>query len=222
MRNNFDRQLSTLHSSLIKMGALCENAISLSVKALIDKDISLLERVFSADNEIDRMEREIESECMKLLLSQQPVARDLRVISSALKMISDIERIGDQASDIAELAKYVVKTELTSRIHIRQMAESAVKMVTDSIHSFVNSDLELAKRVMQSDDKVDELFDRIKQELIAIMTKNPEQSEGCLDLLMVAKYLERIGDHAENIAEWVEFTITGKHKTEEYETIIFP
>jgi len=212
MRNNFDKQLSRLHSSLIRMGALCENAISLSVKALLDNDLALTEKVFAADKEIDRMEREIESECLKLLLSQQPVAKDLRVISAALKMISDVERIGDQASDIAELAKYVAGNELTERIHIKQMAESAVKMVTDSIHSFVDSDLNLSLKVMEYDDEVDKLFDRIKQELITVMTENPEQSEICLDLLMVAKYLERIGDHAENIAEWVDFSITGKHK----------
>lgn len=212
MRNNFDKQLSTLHSSLIRMGAPCENAISLSVKALLDNDLTLTEKVFAADKEIDRMEREIESECLKLLLSQQPVAKDLRVISSALKMISDIERIGDQASDIAELAKYVAGNQLTKQIHLKQMAEEAVKMVTDSIHSFVDSDLDLALKVMEYDDEVDKLFDRIKQELITVMTKNPEQSEICLDLLMVAKYLERIGDHAENIAEWVEFSIKGKHK----------
>ena len=160
------------------------------------------------------MEKEIESECMKLLLSQQPVAKDLRVISSALKMISDMERIGDQASDIAELAKYVVKTDIASHIHIRQMAQAAVKMVSDSIHSFVNSDLELALAVMKYDDEIDRLFDSIKQELIAIITNSNSQGEACLDLLMVAKYLERIGDHAENIAEWVEFSITGKHKSE--------
>lgn len=127
-------------------------------------------------------------------------------------MISDIERIGDQASDIAELTKYIVKTEIPSRIHLREMAKSTVQMVTNSIHSFVDTDLELAIKVMESDDKVDELFDIIKQELITVITGSPENSELCLDLLMVAKYLERIGDHAENIAEWVEFSITGKHK----------
>lgn len=210
MRNNFDKQLSLLHSDLIKMGAFCENAISLAVKSLLDNDLSLTQKVFAADREIDRMEREIEAECLKLLLSQQPVARDLRVISSALKMISDIERIGDQASDIAELAKYTANSPLTGQIHIKQMAEAAVKMVTDSIHSFVNSDLTLALEVIKSDNTVDELFSLIKQELISVMTKNPKQSEICLDLLMVAKYLERIGDHAENIAEWVEFSKTGK------------
>ena len=210
MRNNFDKQLSLLHNNLIKMGAFCENAISLAVKSLLDNDLSLTQKVFEADSQIDRMEREIESECLKLLLSQQPVARDLRVISSALKMISDIERIGDQASDIAELAKYTANSPLTGHIHLKQMAEAAVKMVTDSIHSFVNSDLSLASEVIKSDDTVDKLFSLIKQELISVMTKNPEQSEICLDLLMVAKYLERIGDHAENIAEWVEFSKTGK------------
>ncbi len=215
MRTRFDKQLDCLHSQIIKMGALCEKAISLSVKALLDNDITLIKKVFETDDSIDAMEREIESECMRLLLSQQPVAGDLRTISSALKMISDIERIGDQASDIAELAEYLVNKDISSPVHIRQMAEAAVKMVSDSIHSFVNCDLELALATIRFDDEIDSLFESVKRELITIMTESNSQSEACLDLLMIAKYLERIGDHAENIAEWAEFSIIGIHRTDQ-------
>lgn len=212
MRNRFDRQLDILHTNLLEMGALCEEAISLSVKTLLDNNSELCESVFAVDDRIDQKERDIESICMKLLLQQQPVARDLRTISSALKMISDMERIGDQASDIAEIAKFVGSSEVTSRIHIKDMATAAIKMVTDSINSFINNDLKLALEVMQYDDNVDHLFDCIKQELVGLIAQSPENGEFCIDLLMIAKYLERIGDHAVNIAEWVEYSITGKHQ----------
>ena len=149
---------------------------------------------------------------MKLLLQQQPVARDLRVISSALKMISDMERIGDQASDIAEIAKFIKNSDVKSRIHIKDMAQSAIKMVTDSVESFVKKDLELARAVIQYDDRVDNLFDCVKDELVRLISEDRANGEFCIDLLMIAKYLERIGDHAVNIAEWVEYSITGTHE----------
>lgn len=212
MRNRFDSQLEKLNLELITMGALCEDAISASVKALLDGDETLTEKVFAADAEIDQKERDIEAICMKLLLQQQPVAGDLRVISSALKMISDMERIGDQASDIAEITKFVKNSDVKSKVHIKDMATAAIKMVTDSVESFVKKDIELASAVMKYDDKVDNLFDCVKDELVRLIAADSENGEYCIDLLMIAKYLERIGDHAVNIAEWVEYSITGAHR----------
>lgn len=212
MRNKFDSQLEKLNLELITMGALCEDAISASVKAMLEGDESLYDKVFAADAEIDQKERDIETICMKLLLQQQPVARDLRVISSALKMISDMERIGDQASDIAEITKFIKNSNVQSRVHISDMAEAAIKMVTDSVESFVKKDLSLARAVMEYDDKVDNLFDCVKDELVRLISEDRANGEFCIDLLMIAKYLERIGDHAVNIAEWVEYSITGSHE----------
>ena len=211
MRNKFDSQLEKLNLELITMGALCEDAISASVKAMLDGDDALCDKVFAADAEIDQKERDIEAICMKLLLQQQPVARDLRVISSALKMISDMERIGDQASDIAEITKFIKNSNVKSRVHISDMAAAAIKMVTDSVDSFVKKDLSLARSVMEYDDKVDNLFDCVKDELVRLIAEDRANGEFCIDLLMIAKYLERIGDHAVNIAEWVEYSITGAH-----------
>ena len=212
MRNKFDSQLEKLNLELITMGALCEDAISASVKAMLDGDEALCDKVFAADAEIDQKERDIEAICMKLLLQQQPVARDLRVISSALKMISDMERIGDQASDIAEITKFIKNSNVQSRVHISDMAAAAIKMVTDSVDSFVKKDLSLARSVMEYDDKVDNLFDCVKDELVRLISEDRANGEFCIDLLMIAKYLERIGDHAVNIAEWVEYSITGSHE----------
>ena len=172
---------------------------------------ALCDKVFATDAEIDQKERDIEAVCMKLLLQQQPVARDLRVISSALKMISDMERIGDQASDIAEISKFIKNSNAKSRVHINDMAAAATKMVTDSVESFVKKDLSLARKVMEYDDKVDNLFGLVKDELVRLIAEDRENGEFCIDLLMIAKYLERIGDHAVNIAEWVEYSITGAH-----------
>ena len=211
MRNRFDSQLEELNLELITMGALCEDAISASVKAMLDGDDALCDKVFAADAEIDQKERDIEAICMKLLLQQQPVARDLRVISSALKMISDMERIGDQASDIAEITKFIKNSNVKSRVHISDMAAAATKMVTDSVESFVKKDLSLARAVMEYDDKVDNLFGCVKDELFRLIAEDRANGEFCIDLLMIAKYLERISDHAFNIAEWVEYSITGVH-----------
>lgn len=212
MRNKFDSQLEKLNLELITMGALCEDAISASVKAMTYGDDALCEKVFATDAEIDQKERDIEAICMKLLLQQQPVARDLRVISSALKMISDMERIGDQASDIAEITKFIKNSSVQSRVHISDMAAAAIKMVTDSVESFVKKDLSLAHAVMEYDDKVDNLFSCVKDELVRLIAEDRANGEFCIDLLMIAKYLERIGDHAVNIAEWVEYSITGSHE----------
>ena len=212
MRNKFDSQLEKLNLELITMGALCEDAISASVKGFLDDDDALCQKAVETEHEINRKERDIESICMKLLLEQQPVARDLRVISSALKMISDMERIGDQAYDIAEIAKFIKNSNVKSKIHIKDMAAAATKMVTDSVDSFVKKDVELARAVMAYDDKVDNLFNCVKDELVQLITEDKANGEFCIDLLMIAKYLERIGDHAVNIAEWVEYSITGTHR----------
>ena len=211
MRNRFDEQLSQLNTELITMGALCEEAISGAAKYLIDNDSALKEKVIDTDKQIDRKERDIENLCLRLILHQQPVATDLRLISAALKMISDMERIGDQASDIAEIVKFVNKTNLRENVHIGDMARATIKMVTDSIDSFVKRDIDIAQSVISHDDTVDNLFLKIKGELISAINDGTGDAEALIDLLMIAKYFERIGDHAENIAEWVIYTITGKH-----------
>ena len=211
MRNRFDEQLNTLNNELITMGALCEEAISSAVKLLIDNDVKMKENVLDADKQIDQKERDIETLCMKLLMQQQPVASDLRTISSALKMISDMERIGDQASDIAEIAEYAYGSGMESETHIADMARATIQMVTDSIDSFVKKDVNSAHTVIEHDNTVDDLFDKVKGELISAIENKAANAEALIDLLMIAKYFERIGDHAENIAEWVIYSITGKH-----------
>lgn len=210
MRNKFDEQLEKLHIELIKMGALCEEAVTTAICALEKNDVTALHKVFETDGEIDQAERDIERLCMKLLLQQQPVATDLRVISSALKMITDMERVGDQASDIAEIAKIIIEGGHGINEDMKKMAREAVKMVTDSVDSFVKKDLELARKVIAYDDVVDNLFSKMKKDVIEMISKDSSLGEYSIDLLMIAKYLERIGDHATNIAEWVEFSITGE------------
>lgn len=212
MRNRFDQQLLQLNEDLIELGALCKEAVADAVTALQQSDKQARQKAFLTEYEIDHKERDIENLCMKLLLKQQPVARDLRVISAALKMISDMERIGDQASDIADIVKFLAGSDITQHVHIQQMAEAAMKMLTDSIESFVKKDLLLARKVMKEDDAVDELFNQVKSEIVRMIAKNPQQGEQCIDILMVAKYFERIGDHVVNIAEWVEYSVTGVHK----------
>lgn len=211
MRNKFDTQLEILNNDLIAMGALCENAIACAVKALENNDRELAEDAMKAEREIDQKERDIEGLCLKLLLQQQPVAKDLRLISSALKMITDMERIGDQASDIAEIVAYVNLSESKNHVHVSDMARATIKMVNDSIDAFVKRDPELANSVIGYDDIVDELFLKIKSDLIDLIARDTSYGEQALDILMIAKYLERIGDHAVNIAEWVVFSITGTH-----------
>lgn len=213
MRNRFDEQLLQLDNELITMGALCEEAISNAVKYLTTDDDGYKANAIETDRQIDRKERDIENLCMKLLLMQQPVAKDLRKISSALKMISDMERIGDQASDISEIAHFVNSAGYVNKIHITDMTAAAIKMVTDSIDSFVKSDESLAQNVIEQDDGVDNLFLKIKSELISGIQTDDSNAEAMIDLLMIAKYLERIGDHAVNIAEWVIYSITGRHKS---------
>ena len=215
MRNKFDEQLELLNKKMIEMGALCENLIALSTKALLEGDIETAKQVEPIGREVDHMEKEIESICLKLLLQQQPVAKDLRQISAALKMITDMERIGDQAEDIAEIIKHLNGRTGEECHHIRLMAEAIIKMVTDSVDAYVNRDLSLAKAVAAYDDVVDDCFTLVKNTLIKMIADNPSDGEYALDLLMIAKYFERIGDHAVNIGEWVEFSVTGNHPMEE-------
>ena len=208
MRNRFDTQLELLNKELIEMGALCEELIRLSQKALLE-DKDYIETARSKEMEVDQMESDIEGLCMKLLLKQQPVARDLRSVSSALKMISDMERIGDQSLDIIEIVEYVKKCDRESKQYIEEMSNAAGKMVSDSVEAFVRKDEQLAKDVIASDDKVDSLFDIMKKRLIETISKEQANGEMYIDLIMLAKYYERIGDHATNIAEWVLYYLTG-------------
>ena len=210
MRDVYNEQLRMLHQNMTEMGAQCESAVSLAVQAVTLGSEELAARVFEVDAGIDKMERDIESLCLKLLLKQQPVASDLRDISSALKMISDLERIGDQASDIADLYRYTSGAVDKTSADLREMAQESVKMVNESIDAFVRRDLVMAREVIAYDDVVDRWFERIKTDLIAAISADNTKGEYYLDLLMVAKYLERIGDHATNIAEWVEYSILGK------------
>ena len=214
MRNLFDSQLNTLHRKLIEMGSACETAIDLAVRALLEGNADIAHEAASHDREIDQMERDIEAICLKMLLQQQPVARDLRQISAAMKIITDMERIGDQAEDIGEIVPFLNGRTGTECEDIRLMAETAQQMVRSSIDAYVNQDMTLVKKVIDMDDIVDDAFDRTKNTLIHMISSNREDGQYCLDLLMIAKYLERIGDHATNIAEWVEFSITGQHTQE--------
>jgi phosphate transport system protein len=212
MRSKFDEQLDLLNKELIEMGALCETAIAKAAKALICANISLAHEVIQIDAEIDQKEKDIEGLCFKLLLQQQPVARDLRQISAALKMITDMERIGDQAGDISEIILLGNINTLSNAMHINEMAKATIKMVTDSIDAYVRRDLVLAREVIDYDDVVDNLFNEVKKDIIDIIGDDKKNGEFAIDLLMIAKYFERIGDHATNIAEWVEYSITGVHK----------
>ncbi len=216
MRNRFDRQLKKLNDELIEMGSMIEKSIEKALVALVTQNTQKAKEVIAFDLEIDRQEREIESLCMKLLLQQQPVAKDLRLISSALKMITDMERIGDQAADIAELAIFMAdKPYIKELKHISQMGQETMIMVVTSVDAFVEKDLEKAQEVLAHDDIVDNLFDAVKAELIEMIHQNKDIGEQATDLLMVAKYFERIGDHATNIAEWVIYSITGEHESVE-------
>lgn len=210
MRSKFDEQLELLHKELIEMGALCENAIAMAAKALSEGNTKLADQVPELSMEIDRKERDIEAMCMKLLLQQQPVAKDLRMISSALKMVTDMERIGDNSGDIAEIVTMANISSFDNTEHIQDMARATIKMVTDSIDAFVKRDMNLANAVIAYDDVVDGFFDEIKTDLIEKFGDPESNGEKVLDLLMIAKYFERMGDHAAEIAKWVLFSMTGK------------
>ena len=213
MRTRFDMELEQLNSDMIAMGALCENAISEAMQSLFSANKAAAQRTIEEDREIDQKEKDIEALCLRLLLQQQPVARDLRVISSALKMITDMERIGDQAADIAELIRHMHLTPVSRQNkHLSKMADATKKMVTESIDAFVKKDAALATKVLADDDLVDSLFLKLRHDIIEMIAADPGCGEEAVDVLMIAKYLERIGDHATNIAEWVLFSITGTHE----------
>ena len=211
MATHFERQLEELHVQIITMGSLCEKVISLSNRAIRGDDC--VREIFDTDREIDTKEREIENHCMRILLHQQPVAKDLREVSAALKMISDMERIGDQAADIADLSKFIEANHVEVPELIGSMAEMTVRMVTESIDAFVKKDLKLCRKVIDDDDKVDDAFNDIKEKLAEVLNNGKPDANIGLDILMAAKYFERIGDHAVNIAEWVEYSITGNHRS---------
>ena len=212
MRSRFDEQLALLNKELIEMGALCEEVIKLASEALTERSAALAAKVAPLDSEIDQKERTRESMCLKLLLQQQPVAKDLRQISAALKMITDMERIGDQAEDIAEIISFLDGRPAENDDLMREMAKATIKMVTESVDAYVKHDIMLAEKVVTYDDTVDDYFDQVKRRLITKIAEDPADGEYALDLLMIAKYFERIGDHAVNIAEWVIFSVTGVHK----------
>lgn len=216
MRNRFDRQLLELNNELIQMGSLIEKAIEMAITALVKQDVEKAEEAIKFDVEIDQQEKAIEALCMKLLLQQQPVAKDLRLISAALKMITDMERIGDHAADISEMTILMSDSEYEkSDINIdivKEMAKETTTMVIKSVDAFVNKDLELARWVLKQDDVVDALFDDFKHQLIIKINENVKNGEQATDMLLVSKYFERIGDHATNIAEWVIYSITGEHE----------
>lgn len=212
MRSRFDEQLELLNAEIIRMGALCEEVIALAATALTEGNPKTASKLAPLDKEIDHKKRDIENLCMKLLLQQQPVARDLRQISAALRIITDMERIGDQAEDIAEIITSLNGRSADEHSRICEMAEATIKMVTDSVEAYVKQDTALAEKVIADDCIVDRYFYSIKTGLIKTIAENPTDGEYALDLLMISKYFERIGDHAVNIAEWVLFSITGVHK----------
>ena len=212
MRDFFQEQLNQLNQELIRMGAACEEIIELASRLLTDYSVDLAKSVSTVGAQIDESERTIETICMKLLLRQQPVARDLRVISAAMKMITDMERIGDQCEDIVEIAPHITAHPDEKFPKIREMAKAAQVMVTEAVDAYVKQDLDLARKVMAHDDVVDDYFTKVKNGIIEGIAAEPAHGEYALDLLMVAKYFERIGDHCTNIAEWVEFSVTGIHK----------
>ena len=212
-RTSFDHELELLGTDMIKMSSLVENAIESSIHAFKNQDSEEATAIIESDHKIDEIEKQIESRCLTLILRQQPVATDLRTISTALKMVTDLERIGDNASDIAEISMRITGEHIYTMVqHIPQMATIAVQMVHDAITSFVETDIEAAREIMKRDDQVDDLFNCVKKELVTILRNEEGDPDNAIDFLMIAKYLERIADHAVNICEWEEFLCTGKHK----------
>lgn len=209
MRNSFEKQLEELNVNLIRMGALCERHITKATEALFKGDVAFIEASHQMEEDIDKMEREIENICMGIFLKQQPVASDLRLVSAALRMISDMERIGDQCADISDMIRYTSNENMLEYDSLRWMSENAKEMVTDAVESYVRKDLELAHKVIAQDQVVDDLFVQIKSRLTTLISTMPDNGEFWIDVIMIAKYYERIADHATNIAEWVEYSIIG-------------
>ena len=212
-RMNFQNALEELNLELVKMGSVIEQAINTAVDALKTNNVKKAQQVIDEESVIDDMERDVEAKCLNLILRQQPVARDLRVVSTALKMVTDMERIGDQATDIAELAISMDHSQYFESVeHIPQMAEVAISMVHGAIAAFISQDVEMAKEIIKKDDIVDDLFEQVKTDISNILKQYPDKSDMSINFLMIAKYFERIGDHAENICEWIEFGETGEYK----------
>ncbi len=212
-RKSFQHEIETLNVELVKMGALIEEAIEEVITAFKKRDIEKAREIIQKDREIDDMEKAIEGHCLSLILRQQPVAKDLRIVSTALKMVTDMERIGDHAADIAEIVIRLDDGQLFEVTeHLTEMASIAKKMVKGAIGAFVNADMDKTKKIINTDDEMDSLFNKVKREVIEILKTTNDYSDLCIDSLMMAKYFERIGDHAENICEWVEFNETGKYK----------
>jgi phosphate transport system protein len=213
MRSKFDEQLTQLNDSLIEMCETVRQAITDANKALVEQDVELAKKIIASDDDIDDKEKEIESLCLKLLLQQHPVAGDLRLVSAVMKIVTDLERIGDHATDISELTLLLSKEKYIKKLeYIPKMADETMKMLTRSIEAFVKRDLEIAKEVIAYDDVIDELFLTVKRLSVDLIHENPANGDQAIDFIMIAKYFERIGDHATNIAEWVIFALTGTHK----------
>ena len=214
MRSKFDEQLHLLNQEMMQMGSMIEDSIQKAINALIDQNVELAKKIMDNDTQIDHEQKKIENLCFNLLMQQQPVAKDLRVISAAMKMVTDMERIGDHAADISEMTILMSKTPYVPNLeHINRMASETVQMLIRSIEAYVEKDMEKAVDVIASDDVVDDLFDKNKAELIEQIQREPQSAESAADMLMVAKYFERIGDHATNIAEWVIFALDDKKMT---------
>ena len=214
MRSKFDEQLHLLNQEMMQMGSMIEDSIQKAINALIDQNVELAKKIMDNDTQIDHEQKKIENLCFNLLMQQQPVAKDLRVISAAMKMVTDMERIGDHAADISEMTILMSKTKYIPNLeHINRMASETVQMLIRSIEAYVEKDMEMAVDVIASDDVVDDLFDKNKAELIEQIQREPQSAESAADMLMVAKYFERIGDHATNIAEWVIFALDDKKMT---------
>lgn len=213
MRNELEKQLETLNIELIRMGAMCEKVIAGTTKALFNGDVKYTDKSHEVEEEIDKSEHQIEHICMNILLKQQPVASDFRFTSAALKMISDFERIGDQCADIADMIRFTKSHDMKNYQDLENMSKAAKEMLTNAIESYVKKDKDLAISVMESDDAVDQLFINVKNRLIKEIAKNPNEGEFFIDIIMIAKYYERIGDHATNVAEWVYYSITGELKS---------
>lgn len=212
-RISYEHELTLLNNDLKEMGRLVENAIAQTFIAFEDQDFAKAEEIIKGDRTVNDMERAIESRCLSLILRQQPVASDLRVVSTALKVVTDLERIGDHASDIAELILRMKGDHVYHVVrHLPQMSVSAQEMVRDAIEAFISQDTVAAKKIMERDDVVDDLFCQVKNDVVALLKDSPELSDQCIDFLMIAKYLERIGDHAVNVCEWIEFCKTGSLK----------
>ena len=213
IRNKYETELSLVFDKLINMCRAAEIAIEKSITALKQRDADLSREVMAEDKNIDNMEREIEQDCLRILLMEHPVASDFRDISAALKMITDLERIADQASDISEISlQFGTEQYIKEPEHIALMARLVVSMVKDGVQSYIHRDLETARALDRRDDRVDELFETVKKDLVDLIRKDPENADQAILFMMIAKYLERIGDHAVNIGDWAEYAVTGYHK----------